>query len=354
MIKFYTEPKHYQGSEYRRYLSHFLRPYIKDSTISKNELVNLYGDYVNSYEMVIDIQESDFVILPMTIEYYLQYHKQQLMLKFIENAKLNGKIVITETYGDFGVTPLVKDIIVLRQNGYQSRRLQKQWAMPVYFRDPLKVYYKKEEIFIRDKTDKPVIGFCGQSRTTIKKNIYDVTRTFFRNLKYYLRLSIWEPHNLYPSTLLRSKVLKMVEKDVRLDANFIKRDKYRAGASLEGERLKTTIEFFDNIIESDYIICVRGGGNFSVRIFETLAMGRIPIFINTDSILPYDNIIDWKKYCIWIEKNQIQKIGDIVIDFHNSLTNSDFHEMQLTCRMLWEKHLSLNGAMKSLNSLFYN
>ncbi len=351
MAKFYTYRNHYPGASSRGYLSHFLRPFFKDKPVSKDELLATYGDYVNFYESVNTVSECDFAILPMAIEYYMLNNKRDLMLSFIDAAKKAGKKVITETHGDFGVTPLVKDVIVMRQNGYQNRRLLFQYAMPAFFGDPMKRYFQQDTIVIREKLAKPVIGFCGQASTTWKKNLYDVCRTAVRNLKYHVGLSVWEPHSLYPSTLLRSRTLKMIEKDDRLEANFIKRDKYRAGANSKDDREKTTREFYQNMIDSDYIVCVRGGGNFSVRIYETLAMGRIPIFINTDCILPFDNIIDWKRYCVWVEAHELHRLGDIVSGFHEALSPEEFKQRQQECRALWEKHLSSNGAMMSLMSL---
>ncbi len=146
-------------------------------------------------------------------------------------------------------------------------------------------------------------------------------------------------------------MLDVIEKDTRLRANFIKRDKYRAGATSAQSREETTREFYNNLLESDYGVCLRGGGNFSVRLYETLAMGRIPVFVNTDCILPYDKVIDWKQYVVWIEDKEIEKIPDKIMEFHSSLTNSQFIEMQIKCRKLWEEYLSMNGFMKHLPEL---
>ena len=42
--------------------------------------------------------------------------------------------------------------------------------------------------------------------------------------------------------------------------------------------------------------------------YETLALGRIPVFINTDCTLPFSNIIEWDKHVVWIEKEDIINI----------------------------------------------
>ena len=103
--------------------------------------------------------------------------------------------------------------------------------------------------------------------------------------------------------------------------------------------------------DSDYIICVRGGGNFSARFYETLAMGRIPIFINTDCILPFDNLIDWKRYCVWVEKKELRNIGEKITTFHQSLSNEEFQKLQAECRIIWEQYLSREGEMSKLERI---
>ena len=351
MIKFYTDLSHYLGKQDRGSLVHFLKPYVDKDVKSAEELNEQFGDFYLHYEQTEKLEDAQFAILPLDLEYYVLRKKERLMLDFIQKAKDAGKEVITQTNGDFGITPKVKDVIVLRQNGYQSKRLPKQYAFPSIFADPLQEYCKTDSVIVRDKGEKPVVGFDGLAQVSFMKNLYDVTRTALLNLKSHLGLSIYDTNVLYPTTLYRTRALRYIEQDQRLVANFNKRSKYKAGAKNKQEGRKLTLEFYDNMVESDYILCVRGLGNFSKRLYETLAMGRIPIFINTDCILPFDNIIDWKKYCVWVEESQMDKIGEIVYQFHNNLTKEQFRDVQLSCRRLWIEHLSGNGAMMSLMSL---
>ena len=73
-----------------------------------------------------------------------------------------------------------------------------------------------------------------------------------------------------------------------LTTNYILRSKYRAGVSREKDPFHPSrLEFVNNILGSDYTVCMRGGGNFSVRFYETLSLGRIPVFIDTDCLLPW-------------------------------------------------------------------
>ena len=108
-------------------------------------------------------------------------------------------------------------------------------------------------------------------------------------------------------------------------------------------RINARNEYVQNMVESDYILCARGAGNFSYRLYETLCCGRIPVFIDTDCVLPLESSIDWKSHCVWVEGSDVAHIGDQVAAFHASLTPAEFADRQRACRALWETHLSPQG-----------
>ncbi len=94
------------------------------------------------------------------------------------------------------------------------------------------------------------------------------------------------------------------------------------------------------MLESDYIVCVRGSGNYSIRLYETLCCGRIPVFVNTDCVLPYEFKLKWKDYCVWIEESEISSISEKIIEFHDQLSSKDFVDLQYECRRIWKQWLS--------------
>ena len=150
----------------------------------------------------------------------------------------------------------------------------------------------------------------------------------------------------FASSYQRAKILQTFEKSANCVTNFIFRNQYRAGTE---NRDQTTLEYYNNILNSDYIVCIRGAGNFSVRLYETLMMGRIPIFVNTDCLLPLEEKIDWKKHIVWVEWEDRNNIVAIVSDFHNKLSDEDFQNLQLSNRKLWKETLSINGIFNMLN-----
>ena len=151
------------------------------------------------------------------------------------------------------------------------------------------------------------------------------------NLKRLLDKSIGDYQFFFSSSSVRYSVLKSLEKSKAIVCNFIYRNSYRGGAQTETEIKQSTKEFFQNIERNLYTICIRGAGNFSVRLYETLIMGRIPIVIHSDAKLPLENEIIWKNHAVLAHKNNVI---DSVLTFHNSLSNEELIAIQKSNRDL--------------------
>ncbi len=102
-------------------------------------------------------------------------------------------------------------------------------------------------------------------------------------------------------------------------------------------------EFCQNILESDYTLCPRGGGNWSYRFYETLCLGRVPVYFDTGAMLPYDFLINWQDYCVWISGDRIEETPGKILSHYKSHSPSTFRDLQRRCRELWQRYLSLNG-----------
>lgn len=345
-MKIYTDISHYQP-EKRAELFPVLKPYIGKAADFTNEasLVQ-YGFTLDRYTLVTSGEEADLWVLPMSWNYYVNSKQLAQATSFLAKAAELNKKVLSFTSGDYGVkVPYYKHLIVYRQSGNRSRLPETHKGMPVFITDPLQKHFQRETPIFRPYESMPVIGFCGQTNASLANAFKEISRVLLRNILYYLGQVPHEPQQLLSSSYLRGEVLDEVRKASGLKANFIERKKYRAGAADVVTREKTTEEFYQNMVDSDYIICVRGGGNFSVRFYETLAMGRIPIFINTDCLLPLAKEIDWKQHIVWVESYQIKNLEQIVRNFHEAHTPDSFQQLQLANRKLWEEKLRLSQVI---------
>ena len=352
MIRIFYPKEHYT-KKYRGELFPLLKAFIKGTSFTDIDRVTMYGVSEKDYRFVDNIAKCDIAILTMSWNYYQR--TQQLFLAeelLKEVAKLDKK-VITHTTGDFGVSiPYYKNYIVLRPNGYVSKLPENHVGIPIFIGDPLKNIKFETKPLFTENTDIPLIGFCGQTNASLLNAIKEISRVCYRNLKFYLKLSIHSPQKIMSSSYLRGQTLKIIKKSSLLNNNFIERKKYRAGVKTSDERAKTTQEFYENIYNAMYTVCVRGGGNFSVRLYETLAMGRIPILINTDGFMPLADIIHWKKHVVWVEENELNTLQEKILEFHKKYSFEEKEELMKQNRLLWETHLTFNGYFKTLFESF--
>lgn len=339
MLRIYTDLTHYQV-EYRNQLVPILRPYTKAEPITASARESMYGTFVRNLELVPSPLDADICVLPMKWRHYLHTNTQERADSFVQLARSYQKPTVVWNGGDHTHKVPWSDVFVFAANGYQSRRLPQQFAYPTFIHDPV-MEMKCTSISLRPYQAKPTVGFCGQAKHSNWQLLFKSLMILARNLKYHIGVSSLEPHSPYPPTLLRARALDLLEDSSNLNARFVKRQHYRGGQGKPAKTLRQ--EFLDNIVDTDYTLCVRGTANYSQRFYETLALGRIPIFVNTDCILPYDEQINWREYCIWVEQRDLPQLPQIVVEFHQALDQEKFQSLQSRCRRLWETRLSYAG-----------
>jgi len=344
MINFYLGDFNYNPN-YRSYLVDILKPLFPDRKLEKYSLTNIPFNLVNN------ISQSDFFLLPLCWNYYLERDKIYLVLDLIQTAQNNNKTILIFVLGDYYYKlPQATNIIGLYTSPYQSKQNVKTIPLPVIVRDPLPML-DKIRISLPNYNTQPTIGFCGQADPYLVISSIKMIKLIYQNMSYYLYMSKKYSGPIIPPTYLRNKILNILEKSLSIKSDFIRRDRYQGGKSKNVksfELLKR--EFYQNINNAHYTLCIRGTGNFSARFYETLALGRIPIFINTDCILPFNSLIDWKKHVIWIEQNEISDISSIILDFHDRLTQDSFKSIQISNRKLWEDFFSFPSYIHQLIS----
>ena len=342
---------HYNNSHYtprhRGQLFPLLKAFIKNENFTDEERQAMYQISEDEIDFVGNMKDADICILTMSWNYYYNQNCIDDAKKYIKNANAEGKKVWTWMSGDFGVDLRFKgNYVIFRNSGHKSQLSNQHIGMPVFISDPLKQIYNTTELLMPEYNSKPTVGFCGQANLSFNRSLKEIMIRVSHKINHQLGRTYNSPQPIQSTSLLRAKLLKKLEASEFIKSNFIKRQKYRAGITENKTKHKTTLEFYDNILESHYVLCVRGGGNFSVRFYETLAMGRIPIFINTDCLLPLANRIDWKNNCVWVENNDKEKIADKVIEFHQQHTKESLYQLMKENRELWESRMRIGTFFK--------
>lgn len=329
-----------------------VRPFRVDGKwINDLDTLDKWGLRTKAIEYTNSINEANVIILPYPVSTYFIKGMGAKLAIYNKLAAKYGIKVYAFLSGDWGRAYLEFDkLIYFRTGGFRRQLSERNQGFPVSLSDHRFAIYGSVKIEIREKQTIPVVGFCGHASKNILKLVRECANFAFENLKRTTLNPLqrnWEP--LFPSAYHRSKLMQQLEECEGISTNFIYRNHYRAGAITKQDRTKTTREYYDNIQNSDYVLCVRGGGNFSVRLYETLMMGRIPVFVNTDCLLPFPDFIDWRKHVVWVEWGDRHQLAERVLDFHKGLTDDEFKELQYNNRSLWLNELSVAGIYKFLD-----
>lgn len=299
------------------------------------------------YEVVSSPEEADFLALSISVEYLFQIDQKAYYKHYLELAKQNNKKLLVFTSGDFGKTIYDENVITIRLGGFKSKLAGATFIMSPFFEDPIVKHNLK--FYTLNKIEKPTIGFVGHSSKGFIKWLKEFLIFNKLNFKRLIGKNATDFQTFYPSSIKRYQFLQKIENLQSIEANFIHRQKYRAGSVSQNDRLKTTLEFFNNIQGNFFTFCMRGGGNFSVRFYETLALGRIPVVVDTDLKLPFQETIDWNKHCVLV-KEDFSDFEKQVLNFYNSISQDDFTQLQLENRKIWENYFTKEGYFVSLHT----
>lgn len=331
----------------KRHLFIATRPFLKDSSWVNDDTLKKSWNIDTTHTYTSNISDAHVMFVPQPIN---NYSKKELK-KINESCKQHNILCYGFIIGDCStIFPFFDHLIYFRVGGFKKHLPKNNIGLPVALSDIYKTLYGGKVFEVREKQELPIIGFCGHASLSITKKFKDKLGFAAKNCLRFFKNPFqknYEP--LFPSAYERFKLLKTLEASSVIKTNFIYRNKYRAGAITKEVRQQTNKEYYENIRESDYILCVRGAGNFSVRLYETLMMGRIPIFVDTSCLLPFEEDINWKEHMVWVPWEKRNDIAQIVSNFHNDLSDQDFKKLQESNRLLWKNSLTIVSIFKYIN-----
>lgn len=320
------------------------KPESEQNTLHIRRFDNFLKISASLFEMT-SLGDADLAVLPF--DWPTEGPALATALRFAEHATHAHKRLLAFNWEDECVPVDVEGAAVFRTSFHRSTRKPGDFSVPYWFEDFVEEYLGGQ-VSIRQKQDKPVVGFCGFA-DPLEPSLKDRLRGAVRQVEAVVKGRTGHKAMGTLGRAIRTQALRVLNNSPKVATNFVVRDRFWAGAapgsggnSLEARR-KVRQEYVQNIVDSDYVLCARGAANASYRLYETLCCGRIPVFIDTDSPLPYDFAVDWKRYCVWVDQSEIERVGDKVAEFHNKLSPAEFMEFQRECRHFWQSWLSPEG-----------
>lgn len=275
--------------------------------------------------------DADVCLYPYTYNVALR-HKEHFE-SFMKVAVASRKPIIVAALGDQSVAVDPRVAIVLRTSGYKSELSPRDIIVPPTVADIGTLY----GVLPRRKEDIPVVGFCGYAGF---EKITDRTRFLLKDGLAGLG-ALFSSHVAVrrQGISYRQRSMRALSRSRLVRTAFITRPFFSGSAKTIGmDPHIARREYVENMQQSDFVLAPKGDGNYSLRFFEALSLGRIPILIDTDVSLPGSD--EWyKDVCVRVSWRDIGQLPIKVSTWYHSLSDDEYVRRQEAARALFIEHV---------------
>ena len=340
-IKLYTDMNWFPQSYNPDIILSTLWGYKIDEDVNRespdyNRFTEFKNEITLYFEVSNDINDADLLV--SLIEFRPEFYNYFFNLSFKLYSNYKKKLLLFFN-NDYDSPLNFEHIIFLRTSFYKNYQSNYEYAIPGWSIDFFKTKFSINKL---SKDIIPTISYCGY-----------MSRLNPCSIKNLLKI-----HNLFKAdykkkgSYYRKKAINLLSKDTRIKTNFLIRESFFG--STNGDKITARNEYINNMISSLYCLVVRGEGNYSYRLYEVMSCGRIPVFINTNCVLPYDWLIPYKKLFVWVEHNEINFIVDKILLFHNNKSSSEILDLQYNIRSIYSNYLSPIGFFSNFIKILDN
>ncbi|MCX6780950.1 MAG: hypothetical protein NT003_02435, partial [Candidatus Magasanikbacteria bacterium] len=257
-----------------------------------------------------------------------------------------GKTVLVFDPGDKIYSIPIQNFIVFHTWQYRFEKKQNEIIIPAISED---VGRGRDIIRHKNTSHKPSVGFCGWAAFPSVRVFFSA---YWRKVVIFFQTILTGNKKLFVKNkglLFRRAILKKLKRSNRVVSNFIIRKSFGSNKlTIKGSAEKARAEYIDNIANTDFSLAIRGDGNYSIRFYEILSMGRIPVLFDTECVFPMEKETDYDSIILRINISDIDKIDDKIFEFYDRLSDDDFIERQRRARDLFLNELYYPVFLKYL------
>ncbi len=284
----------------------------------------------------LSVAEARAIVLPNA--FTGKEGESEYIKKYIDLGEKTGVPVFIFCTGDL-TDRLTFDprVYVFRQSVYRSTMQPQDIVIPTLVADSL-----QGEIRLRTKGDVPTVSFCGQGGYN----------TLQQRLKYHLKVWLWKLKAI-ANPMLRAKMVGVYWRKKMMQACsntslvktlfIVRRSFSGAHRTIELDPVQARKEFVDSIVNSDFVLAPKGDGNYSNRFIEALSLGRIPVLLDTDTVLPLEETIDYAKVMVRVPMSRVQDTPNYIHAWYDKHTEEEWKLAQVAARELFVRALRLDA-----------
>ncbi|QGG96001.1 hypothetical protein [Actinomarinicola tropica] len=331
------------------YLAPLLPGWTPGGPTAWDRRFDAWGAVASDHLQLVDVEDADLVVIP-TDWYWVRGPSwatrpdralARRLREVHERARRAGVPVVAFFTGDRSCDGVgLRGAAVAREGGFARRMGLRDLALPAFAED-LVAEHRGGVLPERSAGDRPVVGFCGLAGR--RSGAAAAARLAAFRAVVAVRERRLDP-SPYLGENLRTRALEILDRSPLVDTNFVVRSSsvfFRDAATTDLDDVRR--EYVDNLESSDYVLCVRGSGNYSYRLYEALSMGRIPVVVDTDLALPAPADVPWGDIAVWVRHQELDRLPELVAAHHAALDDDERHDLQRRARAAWVEHLSPQG-----------
>jgi len=112
--------------------------------------------------------------------------------------------------------------------------------------------------------------------------------------------------------------------------------------------LHSTQAFRDLINKSKFVLCPRGYGATSFRLYEIIQMQRVPVYISDDTFLPFAEEVNWDRLAICVDPDKISEIPELV---EESIDSGDYLQRVEYGKSIFNKYFTYDGCIRTIERI---
>ncbi|MDD5751503.1 MAG: exostosin family protein [Candidatus Peribacteraceae bacterium] len=292
-------------------------------------------------EVVSDPAQADDLLVPHNFPSVR--HRSDYLRKYAALGQRLGKRIIVIAHGDSDAPVRLPHATVFRTSMYRFRKQPHEIAMPAYAVDLL----REGQITLRKKSDVPTVGFCGW---TYFKNPKNAVATFVKDALVGARAFLARDARIgarKKGLTFRRAAVSVLRKSPVVRTNFLLRSSYSGHLqTIRLDPVQAREEYRRNLLDCDLALAIKGDGNYSYRFYEALSLGRVPLFLDTECVLPLEDHLDYSSFIVRVPLSDLPRIDQVAAAFWRDLTEERFADRQRRAREAFEKFLSVKAFFR--------